>query len=360
MMKGHATPEGTAAFAAKHANFRPVLGLSLSSLGMGSYLGNADPVTDGKYAASAVRALELGLNVFDSAINYRFQRSERNLGAGLKKAVDAGLVAREQVLVCTKAGFLSGDWGPPDRAWFDATYLKPGVIRVEDIVAGSHCMTPAYLKHEMDQSRANFGLETIDLYYVHNPETQIGHVGADEFYQRLTAAFRALEEGVAENKIRAYGIATWNAFRVAPDAPEAVSLEKTLACARAAGGDAHHFKAVQLPFNFALPEALLAPSQGDVPLLEAAAAAGLAVFTSVPLMQGQLLGRFSRELRQRFPGLTTDAQRCLQFVRSTPGVAVPLCGMRSIEHLEENAKAAAVEPLRAADYASLTAMLRGT
>ena len=364
MMKGHATPEGTAAFAKKHAalpaaHFRPTLGLSLSSIGMGSYLGNADPVTDGKYTAALVRGLELGLNVVDSAINYRFQRSERNLGAGLQKAVAAGLVSREQVFVCTKAGFLTGDWGPPTKEWFETTYLKPGVLRVEDIVAGSHCMTPAYLKHEVEQSRTNFGLETIDLYYVHNPETQVAHVGPDETYARLTAAFRALEECAAAKQIGAYGIATWNAFRAAPEAPDALSLEKTLACARAAGGEKHRFRAIQMPFNFALPEALLAPSQNGLPLLEAAAAAGLTVFTSVPLMQGQLLGRFSRELRQRFPGLTTDAQRCLQFVRSTPGVAAPLCGMKSIEHLEENAKTAAVEPLNAADYASLTAMLRG-
>src|SRR6187200_1335349 len=123
MMKGHATAEGTAAFAKKHAalpaeHFRSTLGLTLSSIGMGSYLGNADPVTDGKYAAAAGRALEVGLNVLDSAINYRFQRSERNLGAGLKKAVDAGLVSRDQVFVCTKAGFISGDWGPPTKEWF--------------------------------------------------------------------------------------------------------------------------------------------------------------------------------------------------------------------------------------------------
>lgn len=359
MIKGHATPDGTAAFAKKHANFKAALDLSISSIGMGTYLGNADPVSDGKYAASVQRALELGINVFDSAINYRFQRSERNVGAGLKKAFDAGAAAREQVFVSTKGGFVSGDWGPPTKEWFEAEFLKPGVIKIEDIVAGAHCMTPAYLKHQVDRSRENLGLETIDLYYVHNPETQIEHVGADDYYKRLTDAFRALEECAAAGKIRAYGTATWNAYRMPPDAPGAVSLEKTLACARAAGGDSHRFKAVQLPFNFALPEALIAPTQNDAPFLDAARALGLTVFTSVPLMQGQLLGRFSSELRKRFPGMTTDAQRCLQFVRSTPGVAAPLCGMKSVEHVEENAKAAAVPPLDALAWADLLAMLKG-
>jgi aryl-alcohol dehydrogenase-like predicted oxidoreductase len=368
MITGKATAEGTAAYAAKHASlpaghWRPTLGLTLSSLGMGTYLGNADPVTDGKYAAAAGRALELGLNILDSAINYRFQRSERNVGTALKKAVEAGALRREEVLVCTKGGYIAGDWGPPTREWFEATYLKPGVITVEDIVAGSHCMAPAYLKHEVDQSRANLGLETLDVYYVHNPETQIQAVGPDEYYARLTAAFRALEECAAEGKIQWYGTSTWNAYRTPPGAPGAVSLEKTLACARAAGGENHRFKVVQLPFNFALPEALLAPTQEvagtDVSALEAASALGLTVFTSVPLMQGQLLGRFSRELRQRFPGLESDAQRCLQFARSTPGLAAPLCGMKSVEHVEENAKTATVPPFSEADYAALTAMLTG-
>lgn len=364
MMTGHATPDGTAAFAKKHAalpggHWRSALGFTLSSIGMGSYLGNADPVTDGRYAAAAQRVLELGLNVIDTAANYRFQRSERNLGAGLKKAVDAGLVAREQVLVCSKGGFLTGDWGPPTKEWFETTYLKPGVIKPEDVVASSHCMTPAYLKHAVDQSRANLGVETLDVYYVHNPETQAGAVGLEEVYTRLTAAFRALEECAAAGKIRAYGVATWDAFR----APQGLSLEKTLACARAAGGEQHRFRVIQLPFNFALPEALIAPTQEvagrELPALEAARELGLAVFTSVPLMQGQLLGRFSAELRKRFPGLATDAQRCLQFARSTPGIVAPLCGMRTLEHVEENAKTAAVEPLGEADYQALLKMLRG-
>jgi aryl-alcohol dehydrogenase-like predicted oxidoreductase len=368
MIKGHATPDGTAAFAQRHAalaagHWRSALGVTVSSFGLGTYLGNADPVTDGKYAAAAARAFELGLNLVDTASNYRYQRSERNVGTALKKAVESGAARREEIVVCTKGGYLPGDWGPPEKAWFEETYLKPGVIRPEDVVPGGHCMTPAYLRHEIDQSRANLGIETIDLYYVHNPETQMAAVGPEVYYTRLTEAFRALEACAAEGKIRAYGTATWNAYRQPADTPGAVSLEKTLACARAAGGEGHRFRAVQMPFNFALPEAHLAPVQevagAELPPLEAARALGLTVFTSVPLAQGQLLGRFSRELRARFPGLQTDAQRCLQFARSTPGVTAPLCGMKTLEHLEENAKVAAVAPFGEADYAALTLMLRG-
>jgi len=80
MITGKATPEGTAAFAKNHPkaherHWKSALGLTLSSVGMGSYLGNADPITDGKYTAAVVKAFEFGINVLDSAINYRYQRS---------------------------------------------------------------------------------------------------------------------------------------------------------------------------------------------------------------------------------------------------------------------------------------------
>ncbi len=358
MIRGKATPEGTAAYAkarpAAHArHWRSALGLTLSSLGMGSYLGNADPVTDGKYAAALGRALERGINVIDSAINYRYQRSERTLGAALGKAIASGAVAREQVLLCTKGGYISGDFEPPSKTWFQETYAGPGVATEADFVAGGHCMTPKYLRHELEQSLKNFGVETIDVYYVHNPETQLPEVGPEEFYARLTAAFRELEACASEGKIQVYGIATWHAFRMAPAHEAHLGLDRVLACAEAAGGKEHRFRVIQLPYNLGLPEALSHTTQGSTSTLDAAKAAGLAVFTSVPLMQGQLLGRFSPEFRTRFPGLKTDAQRCLQFARSTPGVTAPLCGMKDVAHVDENAALCAVPPLTEEEFNTL-------
>ena len=362
MITGKATPEGTATYAKNHPkaherHWKSSLGLTLSSLGMGSYLGNADPITDGKYAAALVKAFENGINVVDSAINYRYQRSERNLGVGLQKAIDAGFVQRDQVLLCTKGGFIAGDLGPPTKEWFEETYLKPGIITPADFVAGSHCMAPRYLRHEIEQSLRNFGVETIDVYYVHNPETQLPEVGETEFYARLTAAFRELEACVAEGKIQVYGTATWHGYRVPPAHEAAVSLEKTIACARAAGGESHHFRVVQFPFNFGLPEALAHASQTiggrKCGAIDASRSAGLTVFTSVPLMQGQLLGRFGPEFRTKFPGLKTDAQRCLQFVRSTPGVTAPLCGMKDVAHVEENSALCAAAPFSVEEFDAL-------
>lgn len=354
MIAGKATPEGTAAFAKKHASrhadhWKSALELTLSSIGMGSYLGNADPVTDGKYTETAAAALEGGINVIDTAINYRFQRSERNIGAALKKAVEGGKTSRDQVLLCTKGGFIAGDMGPPTREWAEETLLKPGVLAPEDIVAGCHCMTPKYLKHQVDQSRANLGVETIDVFYVHNPETQLSEVVPDDYYARLTEAFKALEECASEGKIQWYGTATWQAYRVPATDPSSVSLARTVECAKAAGGTDHRFRVIQFPYNPAMPEAYRAETQNlgedTVPALRAAADLGLTVFTSVPLMQTQLLGQFSAPVKELFPALKTDAQRCLQFARSTPGICAPLCGMKDPEHLEENLRVAGVPRL---------------
>ncbi len=355
MIPGKASADGTAAFAKGrpgcHAgHWRNALGLTVSSLGMGTYLGNADPVTDGKYAAAVLKSLVLGINVFDSAINYRYQRSERSVGAGLKKAIEAGTVTRDHVLLCTKGGFIAGELEPPTKEWFEETFVKTGIITAgEEIVAGGHCMSPKYLKFGVEQSRKNLGVETIDVFYVHNPETQIPVVGPAEFYRRLTEAFRALEECAAEGKIQFYGTATWQAYRVPETDPSFVSLAETLKCAEAAGGPGHRFKAVQFPANLGLPEAYRLETQprGEtlVPAARAASEAGLAVFTSVPLMQSQLLGRFSPSFKTRFTGLKTDAQRCLQFARSVPGITAPLCGTKDVEHVEENARVAAVPPL---------------
>ena len=88
-LPGHATPEGThrfrQRFAAKVAegHFRRFHGLWLSSVGLGTYLGDEDAGTDELYRDAVVRAVELGCNVLDSAIDYRHQRSERAMGTAL-------------------------------------------------------------------------------------------------------------------------------------------------------------------------------------------------------------------------------------------------------------------------------------
>jgi aryl-alcohol dehydrogenase-like predicted oxidoreductase len=87
----------------------------------------------------------------------------------------------------------------------------------------------------VDKSRANLGLETIDVYYVHNPETQLSEISRETFNTRIREAFGALEEACAEGKLSLYGVATWNGFRVAPEKRGHLSLEDLVAAAHDAG-----------------------------------------------------------------------------------------------------------------------------
>jgi aryl-alcohol dehydrogenase-like predicted oxidoreductase len=128
-----------------------------------------------------------------------------------------------------------------------------------------------------------------------------------------------------------------------------LSLAEVLAAARDAGGDDHHFRVVQLPYNLAMLEAFTLANQpadaGLVPMLRAAEHAGVYTMASASMMQGQLARGLPPELGGVLPGLATDAQRALQFVRSTPGVGTALVGMKTVAHVEENAGVAATPPV---------------
>src|SRR5215218_3638386 len=193
-----ATREGTARYRERFSDeqFHEQHGLVLSSIGIGTYLGNPDEATDENYTRSIVRAVQLGVNVIDSASNYRFQRSERSIGKALEILTNEHGIAREELVICTKGGYLPFDSAPPRnvREYVNETFVKRGIASFEDIVAGSHCMTPSYLQSQLDQSLRNLGLECVDVYYIHNPESQLGHVSEQEFYARLKLAFERLEE----------------------------------------------------------------------------------------------------------------------------------------------------------------------
>jgi aryl-alcohol dehydrogenase-like predicted oxidoreductase len=366
LIPGFATAEGTARcrdrFAPKMpGHFRHALGLQLSSIGLGTYLGEPTSAYDALYRGAITRAVELGTNVVDSAINYRHQRSERAIGAALTAMIAEGRLKRDEIFVATKGGFLTFDGDEPDdpSAYFFEKLIEPGLIRPEEVAAGCHVISPKYLENQIDTSRKNLGLETIDLYYVHNPETQLNEVSHDEFFRRLGAAFGALEMAVGEGKIRCYGTATWNAYRVGRDSREAISLEEILRLAEGVGGKDHHFRAIQLPFNIAMPEALTSntqPLEADrVPVLQLARARGLAVFASASLLQSQLTRGIPPEIQKWLPGLTKDSQRAIQFVRSAPGITCALVGMSKTQHVEENLATAAVAPLDMEQFRKLFA-----
>jgi aryl-alcohol dehydrogenase-like predicted oxidoreductase len=371
MTPGSVTSAGTARYAGRFprlrdaGHFRHAQGvpgvdeLWLSSVGLGTYLGEPTEEADRAYVAAIAAALRSGVNVLDSAINYRHQRSERNLGQALEQLIAAGELARDQVLVCTKGGFLSfdGDMPPDPRAYFMEEYVTPGILDPNQLVS-MHCMAPRYLADQLERSRRNLGLETIDVFYVHNPETQLGAVPPQVFVERLQAAFVMLEEAVRAGNIRWYGTATWNAYRVPAGQPGSMPLAAVLEVARQAGGENHHFRFIQLPFNLGMPEAYAVKNQqmdeAAVSALELAQRAGVAAVASATLHQGQLTAGLPEFIAERL-GMGSDAENAIQFVRSAPGIVTALIGMGRQEHVAQNLAVAARPPTPFAEWQKLFA-----
>ncbi|MBI1871168.1 MAG: aldo/keto reductase [Chlamydiae bacterium] len=316
--------------------------LYLSSLGLGTYLGDPDDETDNQVEKMARLAVQSGVNVIDTAINYRYQRAERSIGRSLHQMFTQDKINRNEIVISTKGGFIPFNGKEPETPdlYIQKNLIDTELAFEEEIVAGCHCISPSYLQSQINQSLVNLHLSTIDIYYVHNPETQLREVSRNQFYKRIQAAFKLLEENVAQGKIRCYGTATWTGFLANPKTKDYLSLKDLIQIAHDVGGTQHHFKAIQLPYNLAMPEALLHRNQelnGQwVSLLTAAQNQGFIVMSSASLLQGRLAETLPEAVHHLFKGLKTPAQKSIQFVRSTPGITTALVGMKSQAHLKEN------------------------
>ncbi len=357
-LRGRATPEATAAYAlayedAAEGHFRPtVTGLVVSSIGLGTYLGDPDDTTDAAYQAAIERALALGCNHLDTAVNYRFQRSERVVGRALAHAARHGAAHRAELVIATKGGFVPFDGMLPSdpRKWVYQKYIETGLAHPNEFVANyQHCLAPDYLDAMIECSRRNLGVETIDIYYLHNPETQRISNTRDTFRHRMLDAFETLEAAVERDAIAAYGVATWSAFRSPPNAPDFLSMTELVGLAFEVAGETNHFAYVQIPYNLMMTEAFALTNQqvsdSFLSPIDAAAELGLTVITSASLKQGLLASPFMADLSPYFPHLETDSQRAAQFARSTPGVTSALIGMSQTAHVEENLALACHAPV---------------
>jgi aryl-alcohol dehydrogenase-like predicted oxidoreductase len=374
-----ATAEGTALYKDRFSNhiadgladglaeghFRQSNHLWLSSIGLGTYLGDADDRTDQAYRMAVRRAVELGCNVIDTAANYRFQRSERSIGGALADLFSQGEISRDEIVVATKGGYIPFNDKPPltrqdMMRYIDETFIETGICEWSDFVQNAHCITPRYLAHQLDQSLENLKLDCIDVYYIHNPESQLSEVSREEFYQRLRKAFEFLEGAVEAGKISTYGTATWNGYRAPSgnqNSREFLSIEQVVNTAQEVAGAHHHFKVVQLPVNLGMLEAftdLNQPLKGGIStFLEAAVELGITVMSSASILQSKLASGLGPVVSETFKGLRTDAQRAIQFTRSTPGVTTALVGMSNVSHVEENMEVGRIPPAELDDYLKL-------
>jgi aryl-alcohol dehydrogenase-like predicted oxidoreductase len=364
MISGFATLEGTAKFAknsdANQSNFKKFQNLILSNVGIGTYLGDADDKTDELVKNAVKQSVLSGVNVIDTAINYRAQKAERSVGRAISELIQEGKITRDEIFLCTKNGYLTNDADVKQEFWeyVKTEYSAKGVIGEGDVSSGYHCMTIPYLEDQLERSLKNLGVDCIDLLYLHNPvEGQINDVTRDQFLKNLRAVFELYEQKRSQGKIKFYGMATWECFRVPSDSPQYLSLKDTVEMAEEVGGKDHGFRFIQLPFNMHYDQALLKKNQtfdeSNVSILEAASRLNIGVFTSVPFMQGRLL---ATGVMPEFDELKSPL-RALQFIRSSPGVLAPLVGQKSQEHVSENLEIMKIPPLSEDNFISLVKKL---
>ncbi|OLB91333.1 MAG: oxidoreductase [Thaumarchaeota archaeon 13_1_40CM_38_12] len=362
MITGWATQDGTANFAKRQSGitanyFKQFTGLTLSSIGIGTYLGNADDSTDALVTEAIKKSVMIGVNVIDTAINYRSQKAERSVGRGVAELIRDEKATRDELFISTKNGYITNDGDVKEDFWqnIQNTLVKPGVIKSEEISSGYHCMTIPYLQDQLQRSLKNLGLECIDLMYIHNSaEGQLQDISKEEFMKKLKDVFEFYEGQRKSLRIRYYGMATWDCFRVPVEHPQYISILDVVKLAREVGGDNNGFRFIQLPYNMYLDQALTLKNQvldgNQYTMLQASVKLGIGVFASVPLMQAKLL---APNVLPEFGGLIHPSHRALQFVRSTPGIIAPLVGQKSPAHVEENLQLTSTPVLSEAEFSEL-------
>ncbi|HEX7766275.1 MAG TPA: aldo/keto reductase, partial [Nitrospira sp.] len=311
-LSGHATVQGTAAHAANMVGLSPSgslahgytaggsTGLTVSRLGFGTYrVDTKDP----EHRQAFKQALAAGCNLIDTSTNYMDGDSERLVGAVLSELVKAGQLAREQIVVVSKIGYVQSQNLKLAEAREKSGRPYPDMVKYGDGIW--HCLHPEFLADQLVLSLDRLGLATLDVCLLHNPEYFLSEAAhrkerdlvalREAFYDRLQRAFAYFETQVAAGRLQYYGVSS-NTVTSPADHPEATSLSRMLdaarAAARAANQPTHHFRWLQCPMNLFESGALLTANTGAggaETVLDLARKEGVAVLVNRPLnaMSGQ-------------------------------------------------------------------------
>jgi aryl-alcohol dehydrogenase-like predicted oxidoreductase len=361
---GYATSEGTKKYVDNAINnneilrshFRSFDGLHLSSIGMGTYLGEPTSDDDELVENAVYESVKSGsINVIDTAINYRLMKSEKSIGRAIARLVKDNIITRNQIFISTKNGYITNDGDYSSigvMEYIQKMFISTGLIDPSDVSSGYHILNPNYIARCIDKSLMNMRLNTIDLVYIHNAyEGWYADIEKNEFYESIAKVFQTYERYRSNNKIRYYGMATWTCFRVPPDSKEYLSLEDMISIAEDIGGANHGFRFIQLPYNLAYSEALFLKNQNvgsekGLSILEACNRLNVGVFTSVPLFQTKLLNAKIPE----YSGITDQVLKLIQIIRSTPNVTAPLLGHKNPAHVKQNIRIAKMSPLNEVEF----------
>ena len=355
LIPGWATAEGTREYADKmqsltgEGHFSEFLKsrIRLSSLGFGTFPGAPSIEEDENIGNLIAEAIAGGVNVIDTSAHYRYGHALAAVGQGIAKALNSG-ISREALFIVSKGGFLTYRGGRPENPdqWFEQEIVQQGLGNRDDLVNQVHLLSPEYIDYQIDLSRRITGLDTLDAFLIDQPEIHIPVIGKEALNKKLLPVFEVLERAVSQNRIRCYGISTFEGFRVETDSPMFQSLTSMLGLAEKAAqsvsGQAakHHFAIAQMPFNQAMSEGFTrfnhATGQGNVAsTLQAAYQLKVFMMGSHSMLKGQLANQCADAVAQTLMVLANDAQRSLQFNRSTPGMGTSLVGIHSPSQLQD-------------------------
>jgi aryl-alcohol dehydrogenase-like predicted oxidoreductase len=264
VLPGRATAEATARIPEGHPEWKDAYtnlgrtGLTVSGAGFGSYRVDHRVAT---HRAAFAKAVRMGVNLVDTSSNYAGGNSERLVGEVIAGLVEFGKAKREEVVVVSKGGYIQGQLFEEMQRRANAPHADYSAgSELSDLVRHSsglwHSTHPDFLRDQITDSLERLGLETIDVYLLHNPEYFIEWAIGEgreeeevhaEYYQRIEKAFRHLEKEVEQGRIQYYGISS-NTFIKPEGTFNRTSVE---ACWQAAErvSQTHHFAVVQFPLN---------------------------------------------------------------------------------------------------------------
>lgn len=290
ILKGFASKNSTKILAKSNTGFAyNTLGktdLLVSEVGFGSYRIDVKSSLNREALKKAVLS---GINLIDTSSTYTDGNSELLVGAVLKKLVTDDKVSRESIVIVTKGGYLQGQN-------FTLSQLrkkdnKPFEDLVEYQKGLEHCIHPEFLEDQIQRSLKRLGVETIDIYLLHNPEYYLKwaknnnidiEIARKEYYSRIKKSFEHLEKEVQKGRIKHYGISS-NTFPSSMDDFDFTSLEAVIKIAKEISAN-NHFSVIEFPMNLAEANAFTKVNQSNnMTLLQLAQSNNIGVLINRPL-----------------------------------------------------------------------------
>jgi aryl-alcohol dehydrogenase-like predicted oxidoreductase len=339
LIHGKASIAATARSAHKGATQSDVLGnLTISDIGWGTQTGEVKNIVDLKYETAVSQILKQGINFIDMAPAYRCRRSMLALGKELARLIKRGKVSREDIVLCAQAGYV-----PFNRVEVEdpSEFLKDVILpksnlSESDFVGSAWSMHPDWIREQFDLSVELTGIEHFDIFLLNSPDVALSVIHKDEWRDHIRIAFSTLESLRQEGKISYWGISTLEGFKANEAGKAKLSLQELQDLAQQAVGKDNGFKVIQFPYSLGMLDFLNAKVDDDMTLQQQLLAKGLFSISSLSLGQGQLISGLPKTLAEIMPETSSDAQRALQFARSTQGINCALVGMKTKAHIQEN------------------------